>query len=286
MICMSKELKNQSNNTPAASSKARKTKSDSTTPKKSTASNSKQEQAKNKPQKLTLANINKLASKFNEKRTVYIGINNEEYEVTLDENFRETKVQQVYVDYIKCLHNMRTMEGIDEEALLNSDLLLDTLVLKHFTNLPIPNVDGDVSKLFIIAKNLADLGITKELLGGGKNSFDKENIELVREQAKKVMSNIGQMVSELSLGAELEKLKANRIDVDNYFSELELRNFEIAEDEDLSLLVKVIDQLNEDGKYDEYMDKLSTEEMELLNERLKILQEKSTEVSESDGEKI
>lgn len=242
----------------------------------------------NGAKKLTLSNLNKLASQFNEKRKITILVNGEEFEVMIHNKFRETAVRKVCVDYIKILYELKQLNNLDDEAILNATYLLNTLVLKEFTNLPIPDVVNkgnvtveDLEKLIKVTENLVDLGIIEYLLG--ENSpFGKENIELLNRVANQVSANVGKTISELGLISELSGLERNKIDVDDYFAELEKRNFEVSEDEDLSLLLQVIDQLNEDGKYEEYMSKLSADELDKLNERMKMLNKQQS--GEENGE--
>jgi hypothetical protein len=224
---------------------------------------------KNTPKKLTLAGIDKLATKFNEKRTVYIC--DGQYEVIINENFRATEINKISVDFLKIIQNLRSMKGIDDETIMSAASLIDTLVLKYFTNLPIPSDLSNVAKLIKVSNNLIDLGITSELLGEGKNSFTKSNMELVRKLVDQSLEKMGAALGELGIISELDD--HNRIDVDDYFSELALRDFAITEDEDLGVLLKVIDQMHLDDTYDLYMSKLTEEETLKVQERLNIIEE-------------
>lgn len=221
------------------------------------------------PKKLSLSKLNQLSSKFNEKETVRIQVQDEEFEITVQKHFRETDIRKIYVEYIQLLYDLKQEKELDNESILNSGYLLNTMILREFTNLPIPKTN-DIKKLFQLSKNLINLGIVDQLLGDN-SPFGKENIDFLNSILEKASDGIGKTLSELSIKTELLEAEKNRVDVDGYFSELELRNFEISEDEDLNKLLEVIDQLEADGKYEEYMERLTDEEIGLLNKRLEIL---------------
>lgn len=228
--------------------------------------------------KLTQSALNKLASDFNEKGKVTITVNDEQFEVVISKKFRETAIRKIYVEYLLFLNQLRQMDDIDGEALLNATYVFNALILKEFTNLPIPDVN-DVGKLVKVTLNLVDLGIMEQLLG--ENSpFGEENIELLNRVLKSAGEGVGKALSELGIAAEINEAEKDRIDVDDYFATLGAKNFEITDDEDLTLLPQVIDQLNEEGKLDEYMNKLTDEEIKKLYERLDILDKQSSDRDE------
>lgn len=264
-----------------ASNKASKSASNTKTPSKVSSLETKQKQAKNNPKKLTLTNINKLASKFNEKRKVYLDVNGESFEVLVNVTFRRSEVERSCLEFLEIFSKSLQLEGIDETELMkNIENFLQVYILKNFTNIPIPKDIDNISKLITLTNNLYDLGILREFFIDNVGLIGEANFKLISETFNKIAQNIGKTLSDKVLLSELEK---NRIDVDDYFSELEMRNFEIVDDEDLSLLPKVIKQLEEDGLYDEYMSQLTNQEMEKLQQRLDMLDEVKKE-EDSNGE--
>lgn len=226
--------------------------------------------ASSKSKKLTMTGLERLANQtFNEKRKV--SVCNGEFEIEINENFKITDIQSIAVEYLKIIEKLKSMKDVDEELIMASTRLIDTLVLRKFSTLPIPETD-DIAKLIKVSDNLLNLGIVKELFSGGENSFKESEIKLVKERIEKAMESYAKTLGEIGLMSELNEVERNRIDVDDYFAELDAKGFEISEDEDLGLLVKVMDQLNADDIYDQYMDKLTADEIGKLNERLEILE--------------
>lgn len=288
----SKETIDQSNGAKSTSKQTSKTKSGTNTPTESKTSKTTSKKAQNtsskkttskvtdinsKPKKLTLAAINRESSKFNKRKKVYVC--DGQYEVLIDEHFRRTSIQNVSANYLIALQTLQGMEGIDQQAIMGASNLIYTLIMKEFSNLPIPEID-EIDKLIKVSNNLIDLGITEELFNGGKNSFKQSEIDLVNKQINKALENVDKILGEMGLVSEIEKMSKDRVDVDDYFTELDARGYEITEDEDLDLLIKVINQLESDGIYDEYMEKLDSNEIEMLNERMKLIAERKIESGE------
>jgi hypothetical protein len=224
------------------------------------------------PQKLTTSSLNKLASQFNEKKKVYFELDGEQFEILVSNKFRESKIREVYAEYITILQKMKASNMLNDETIIGASYVLNTLLLKEFTNLPIPKLD-DVRKLVKVTLNLVDLGIV-EYFFGENSPFGEANMSLLNRILQQASDNISKSFIELGLMSEINQVEQERIDIDNYFAELEARNFEITEDEDIEQLIRVLEQLEDEGKYDDYMQKFSVEEMKKLNERLNILRER------------
>lgn len=224
--------------------------------------------------KLTTTSLNKLSSQFNEKKKIIITVNGEDFQISINVKFRESAIRKICAEYFEFVSNLQSIGELSDEEILGTTYVFNTLILREFTDLPIPKTK-DIRKLIRISENLLDLGIVETLLGEG-SPFGKENIELVNKIANEVGSGISKALSEAGVVSSLNEYEKNRIDVDDYFAQLELRNFEIAEDEDLSLLPRVFDQLEAEGRYEEYMSKFTTEELDKLNERMKLINERQS----------
>src|SRR5690625_307225 len=125
--------------------------------------------------KLTKTSLNKFTKKFNEKRKVSIQVDGEEATVTIHTHFRRSKIEEVSVQVLEIISTALQEEGIDHrQVIMNINRFYSTLLLKEFTDLPIPDIDN-IQDLLTITINLHDLGIIEQLIGDGENSIGQEN---------------------------------------------------------------------------------------------------------------
>ncbi|MNC37176.1 hypothetical protein D3C75_857320 [compost metagenome] len=145
--------------------------------------------------KLTTIELNKLSSKFNKQKKV--SICNNEYEVTIYTNFRETKIDRVIMEYLSYIQNLKTVQELDYNLIKDTLSLLLTLVLREFTDLPIPKSKEikNISNLIKVTHNLLDLGIFHETL----NHIPEEQIAKVKERLDLVGNEGGKAMGELAV---------------------------------------------------------------------------------------
>jgi|GEM_PF-3068428 len=159
--------------------------------------------------KLTAAELNKLSSKFNELKKVHIL--DGQYEVSIYTSFRESLIENVVMTYIGLLEDLKKSENVTNETIKNTVVLLDTLILREFTDLPIPK-KNDIPNLIKFTHNLLDNGILVEVY----NHIPKDQIEKVKAKLEQVSKGIGEATAELAIQAALQEAKtAENIEVDS-----------------------------------------------------------------------
>lgn len=142
--------------------------------------------------KLTASELNKLSAKFNNKTT--IRILDGEFEVAINDVFRDTDIDNVVLNYLTVLQEVNRKEQITDELLKDTVSLLNTFVLREFTDLPIPK-KNDIASLIKVTKNLMDNGITNEVL----NHFPIEQLAKVEIKLKQAQKGIGKVMGDLAL---------------------------------------------------------------------------------------
>lgn len=145
--------------------------------------------------KLTTAELNKLSLKFNERKKV--SICNDEYEVTIHTNFRETKIDSVVMEYLSYIQNLKSVQELDYNLIKDTFSLLFTLVLREFTDLPIPKSKEikNISNLIKVTHNLMDLGIFHETL----NHIPEDQIAKVKDRLDAIGNESGKAMGELAV---------------------------------------------------------------------------------------
>lgn len=142
--------------------------------------------------KLTASELNKLSSKFNEKTTIHIL--DGEFEVSINTNFRDSDIDNIVLNYLTVLQEIQRKEQITDELLKDTVSLLNTFVLREFTDLPIPK-KNDIDSLIRVTKNLLDNGITNEVL----SHIPRTQIIRVENRIKEAQKGIGKVMGELAL---------------------------------------------------------------------------------------
>lgn len=150
--------------------------------------------------KLTLTELNKLSKKFNEKKKIYI-LNNE-YEVNIDVNFRPSDIDDLVLVYVAALEELKSLNKTDDIQIKDTVSLLPTLILRSFTNLPIPKENTDIASLIIISKNLYNEGIIEEVY----SHFLDSEIKKVNDKINAFGKNIGVANAELAIQTVLQEI--------------------------------------------------------------------------------
>lgn len=145
--------------------------------------------------KLTAAELNKLSSKFNDKTV--IRILDGEFEVSINNTFRDSDIDNVVLNYLTVLQEVQRKEQITDELIKDTVSLLNTFVLREFTDLPIPK-KNDITSLIRVTKNLLDNGITNEVL----SHIPPAQLARVENRIKEAQKGIGKVMGELALISE------------------------------------------------------------------------------------
>lgn len=149
--------------------------------------------------KLNPTNINKLNSSLNKKKKVYLNINGEDYEVQIDLKFRRSKIQRLMLDYYTIIQDLNNHKEITDESVMRRIGLFETLAIKYFSDVYVPEDITDIETLVQVSTKLLDLGITEELFSGGENGFPADQIEFLKEQIEKSSDNVGKLLGELAV---------------------------------------------------------------------------------------
>lgn len=154
--------------------------------------------------KLTAAELGKLKSSLNKKKNVLIRSNDgEEYEVTINMEFRDSQIENVAMSYIGYLQELREMnvDQIDNELIKGTLKLVPVLVFREFTNIPVPK-KAKLKKMIGLSELLADKGITDSLVsklpeGGYQKVADK-----IKQAAKSAKTIAGEIMLANTLNQE------------------------------------------------------------------------------------
>lgn len=156
-----------------------------------------------KAKKLTLQEIAKQDSKFNERKKIkLLG----KYDVEIDRFFRKSKVQLLLANYLTILTDLQKRENVTTETILNSSSLLHALVIKYFSDIELPSVES-VEDLIIVSTALIDLNIVDELFNG--DGFDKEEIEKLTNEINKSAKLIGEKIGEMAVQSTLNEVEGD-----------------------------------------------------------------------------
>ncbi|MNK45801.1 hypothetical protein D3C87_645720 [compost metagenome] len=130
--------------------------------------------------KLTLTELNKLDAQNNKKEKV--SILDGKYEVTINKIFKDSDIEEVLLIYSTLLQNLN---GASVVELKNTYSLLITLILRQFTDLPIPT-SNDIDELVKVSKVLLDNNITAEVY----SALPQDQLEHFHEKTTQVTGAI------------------------------------------------------------------------------------------------
>ncbi|KAA9007389.1 hypothetical protein F4V43_02560 [Paenibacillus spiritus] len=152
--------------------------------------------------KLTAAELNKLGAKYNEFKTVTIG----EYEIRLQKLFQETKIESIVLEYLSYLQLLKEQPEVDLDLTKDTLSILHTLVLREFTDIPVPKKNKKtkplsyLGSLIKVTHILIDEGIYVELL----NNISDEEIAKVEAKLNATAKTAGQLLGELAIKNAIE----------------------------------------------------------------------------------
>lgn len=136
--------------------------------------------AKQKNKKINSGDILSLHSKLFTQKKVILNINNQNYEVLVDEKFSVDKIQQLILEVIEMQKQIKTFD--DALSLSNYSIYL---IIKYFTNIELAK-ENDFEKQMRVYKAMLDLGIIEKVL----ENFDEYELNKINSYIKKVNDNI------------------------------------------------------------------------------------------------
>ncbi|MGV2886813.1 hypothetical protein [Paenibacillus taichungensis] len=147
-----------------------------------------------KSNKLTLAKLNAIDSKNNQRKTIYVTPDN--HEVNVHTYFRESLMEDVVTEYIAIVDELRSRTEIDDILIKSTLSLFNTLVMKKFTDLPFPK-KLDLESLVKYSRVFLDNGITTEVI----NSFPKEELKKLEDRFKVAQQQAAKVIAEMAVAS-------------------------------------------------------------------------------------
>jgi len=159
---------------------------------KSANSGSKPASNSNKPKKLNTTTLSKMATQLNEKQKIIVlG----EYEVQLHQTWRKSTIREVIMSYMDILQELNQQDDVTNTTIANSVALIDTLLVKAFTDIPFPKDQTDVASLIQITNVLLDNGILEEVI----HAFHPDNIAKFQTEFEAFQNRLGQYLGDLAI---------------------------------------------------------------------------------------
>ncbi|OZB98020.1 hypothetical protein [Paenibacillus sp. XY044] len=152
--------------------------------------------------KLTASAINNAAKSKDKKKTVYVlG----DKEVVIDIAFKESKIDTVIFDYLSMFEEVSRGNQIDDEFIRGTGAILQTLILREFSNVPMIPKDRNVAKFIEVAKVLYDTGILEEVI----NSYEESELNKVYDKLAKNSNRLGKLIGEYAISSSLSTGEVN-----------------------------------------------------------------------------
>jgi uncharacterized protein (UPF0210 family) len=149
--------------------------------------------------KLTAAKINKLNKARDKKRKIYILEDNDEVNISVE--FKESLVEKVIMDYISILEKINAAPVITDELLRGTAGILHLFILREFSDVPkIPKTNDDIQKLVDVTHALYDTGIMEAVIEG----FDHEQVQKVYSKLDASSKRAGELMGELVFKQTIE----------------------------------------------------------------------------------
>lgn len=151
-----------------------------------------------KNKKFNMTNIGRVTEKAFPKRKHLIDIEGETFEVTIDEVFKNSKIEAMMLDMAKDL------EACEENGIEMNFIVLGNLhIIQAFTDVQFSN---DIVKKINTFIDMTDMGATEKIL----NKFDKKELDKIDQYIKKMREGLPIAMEELYR----EMSEANKIQSD------------------------------------------------------------------------
>lgn len=147
-----------------------------------------------KSNKLTLAKLNTVDSKKNQRKRIYV--TSEKYEVNVHTYFRESLMEEVVAEYMALVEELRSQSEFDDVLIRRTLSLFNVLAMKKFTDLPFPK-KLNLPSLIGISKQFLDNGITTEVI----NSFPKEELSKLEDRFKAAQQHAAKVIAEMAVAS-------------------------------------------------------------------------------------
>ncbi|OMD71218.1 hypothetical protein [Paenibacillus odorifer] len=155
--------------------------------------------------KLTAAKINKLNKALDKKRKIYILEDNDEVNISVE--FKESLVEKVIMDYISILEKINSAPVITDELLRGTAGILHLFILREFSDVPmIPKTNDDIQKLVDVTHALYDTGIMEAVIEG----FNHEQVQKVYSKLDASSKRAGELMGELVVKQTIENTQEEK----------------------------------------------------------------------------
>jgi len=144
--------------------------------------------------KLTLSNINKEYTKFNEKSEV--SLMDGKYTIEVNKHMKKTDIQKMLIDYDSIVNQLQKDNDIES---LKGTIIIPTLLIKYLTNIDIPE---DADKLLMMSEQLINLDLFSEIMA----SLPEDEIVKMTLVIDQVVTSTNKMVKEIENKVEKESL--------------------------------------------------------------------------------
>lgn len=121
--------------------------------------------------KISEGSLNKTLNKFNEKISKKVTDRfGEVYEVEVNKYLRKSDAQKILVDFLRVMEELKEVEYVESLK----DIIIPMLMMKYFTNIPIPE-SGE--ELLMLSDKLIELELFSEIV----NLFPEDELMKISE---------------------------------------------------------------------------------------------------------
>jgi hypothetical protein len=147
--------------------------------------------AQNKIKNLNPTEIKKQVKKLKEQGEFFITVNGDEYKVTHDEKFLNSKIHKVLDDLVELFNEGRTRNELLELATPYTTIL----IIKHFTSIEVPDeIDGAIDMM----NALIDLEVIDKII----NALPEEEVVKMYERISGVVETVRSNLEDGELEAQ------------------------------------------------------------------------------------
>lgn len=158
--------------------------------------------------KINKRNINSLLTTQNKKQKIYV---QGDYELNIDEVFKESKIDIVISDYFQMFNQLGGAgEKVDTEFINGSSMLLMALIIREFSDIGVIPAGSNAREIYPIARNIYDIGkVSKDslgMMGEIMQSFDVEQVERVFHKVNEMQKNLKSQLGKYALERTLQQV--------------------------------------------------------------------------------
>ncbi|MDY8023379.1 hypothetical protein [Paenibacillus polymyxa] len=153
--------------------------------------------------KLTATDLNKLSKGINKTKTH--PILDGQFEVVIDQHFKDSSINNIFTGLVEVIKGILPSELTELTFSRIAQHIGMTLMLREFTDLPIPN-KNEFQTLIKVYENLLNTNIFVEVM----NKLPEDQIRKVEKRFKEIESRFDKIVKESEKEDELDR-KRNEI---------------------------------------------------------------------------